>query len=131
MLIPKIITTFLTLIFGLFCFSIIYFLLENLPKSTIAINFMIEHENLDSINLCSIFQKSDDLKNIIKNIAKNENVEYNKNLLISKMKKLGFENTFEILINDISIKLGSLKLDEVYRCYVLDDDRTIEIIIKL
>jgi len=132
MLIPKLINTFLFLLLGILFFSIIFFMLDNLPKAQIEIKFIIEKENLQAINLCSALKNSEDLRNSILQISENKNVEYNKNLILQRVQTyLGFKDPFEIVIGNVNIASGKIKLNEVYRCYIFDNNRKIEIIIKL
>ncbi|MEM5821260.1 MAG: hypothetical protein QXP34_02990 [Candidatus Aenigmatarchaeota archaeon] len=129
MLIPKIINVFLAIIFGIFAFSFIFFLLDNLPKREVTIKFKVEKENLQAINLCNILINSDIRENVI-NVANNVDIDSNINIIKNKIKSLGIE-AFEIIINDYSIKEGKLKLNEIYDCYLLFKNERIEIIIKL
>jgi len=132
MLIPKLINTFLFLLMGIFFFSIIFFMLDNLPRAHIEIKFMVEKENLQAINLCNAFKNSEDLKNSIVEIYENKNVDYNKNLILERVQNyLGFKDPFEIVIGNVIISSGKIRLNEVYRCYIFDNSRKIEIIIKL
>jgi len=130
MLIPKLINTFLFLILGILFFSIIFFLLDRLPKAQIEIKFMIEKENLQAINLCNALKNSEDLKNSIVQIFENKNVD--KNLILQRVQNyLGFKDPFEIVIGNVNITSGKIRLNEVYRCYIFDSNKKIEIVIKL
>ncbi|MEM5828238.1 MAG: hypothetical protein QW197_01910 [Candidatus Aenigmatarchaeota archaeon] len=129
MLIPKIINVFLAIMFGIFAFSIIFFLLDNLPKRQVAIKFKIEKENLQAISLCNIFLNSEIRKNIIElsdGINKDSNIE----IIRSKVKSLGLE-AFEIVIDKYFIREGKIKLNEIYNCQLFYDEKRINIIIKL
>ncbi|MFH7903281.1 MAG: hypothetical protein QXQ19_02335 [Candidatus Aenigmatarchaeota archaeon] len=131
MLIPKIITTFLTLIFSIIAFSFVYFLLQNLPKAKVEIQYKLREENPYSSHLCQVFLSSDEIKELIIKTIKKENIESSKALILDRLSNLIEDKGFEIVISNESIKKGALSYEDIYSCYFFYNKKLYEIIIKI
>lgn len=131
MLIPKLITTFLTLLFCIIAFSFVYFMLQNLPKAQVTIQYILKDENPYSTNLCQLFLNSEEIRNLIIKIIEKENLEDNKNLFLSKISNIFEDRGFEIEVNGESIKRGKLTYSDVYVCYLFHKGKFNELKIKL
>jgi len=109
----KILIVFITSIFCIIFFSLLFFLLGKLPKAEIEITYKPIYKPSIPLYICQIIQnKFKCLDKCIEGI-KNE---------ISKI----FKN-FEIVINGKSIKVGDLPFSESYECIVNQE----KIIIKV
>lgn len=133
MLIPKIIITFITLIFTILCFSVIYFVFYNyLPKLDIFISYIIDIQNPFSTHLCQNFLLSEDFnfvinRILIEKIKKEEEV----NKIRDAISRLIGNRDFEISIENFNIRKGKAVLEEIYICYVLKNNTKYEVRIKL
>lgn len=131
MLIPKILTTFLTLLFSIISLSLIYFILQHLPKAQATIEYRLIEENPFSTHLCQFFIFSNEISELIKKIISKEDLENTKSLLLNKLSFI-FENRgFEIVLDGESIKKGILIYNDVYKCIFFYEGKEHEIIIKI
>lgn len=131
MLIPKILTSFITLITLLFLLSLIYSILDYLPKAQAVIELKIKEENPFSTHLCLVFFHSDEISNLIKKIIDREDVETSKHLLLMKLSYIFKDFGFEIEIDGESIKKGGLVYKDLYKCIFFYRGKEYEIKIKL
>lgn len=131
MLIPKLITTFLTLLFCIIAFSLVYFLLQNLPKAQITIEYKLKEENPFSSHLCQLFLDSKEIRDLLIKIIKNENLENSKNLLLIKISNIFEDRGFEIVIDNESLKKGNLIYNDIYTCYLFHEEKIYEIKVKI
>ncbi len=124
MLIPKLINAFLFIIFLIFSFSLIFFILDKLPKAQITITYSLNYFPSNSLNLCSIFS----------NVLKNEIISF-ANCDESQRQKIENEiikyfRFYEIEIGNKKIKSSDFKPAEIYECLIYDE-RVYKAIIKI
>lgn len=131
MLIPKIISTFLTIVLSIISFSTIYFVLQKLPKAEIVIAYLLKIEKPFSVHLCQNFILSSELKEKIIEIIEAKNLTFNINFIHDKVLDFFKNVDFEIILNNISIKRGKADVEEIYTCYFFYKNKIYEIIIKV
>ncbi|MEM0480579.1 MAG: hypothetical protein QXQ14_00085 [Candidatus Aenigmatarchaeota archaeon] len=123
MLVPKIITAFINIIFFIIAFSILFFILDNLPKAKIEIAFKPIYKPSNTISLCQILISKH--KNCIEQIYEN-NLNCAKDIE-QELKR--FFNNFEIIFPKYKISFGK-SFEEVYECKVLINSKEYSFLVK-
>lgn len=123
MLIPKIITTFITIIFFIVTFSILFFILEKIPRAEIEITFKPFYKPSNTISLCQLLITK--YKNCLENIAKGNVVcaEEIKNEIKN------FYSNFEIDFLNYKISNGK-SFEEIYECKFFMNSKEVSFLVK-